>query len=74
MNYFVVISEESICVGLARVGKIDQKIISGTIKQLSHIDFGSPLHSFVIPGKTHELEDEFLQSISLSTLLQQQRQ
>lgn len=65
------VNDETICIGLARVGKKDQRILSGTLKQLSHFDFGGPLHSFVIPGKTHELEDEFLASISVTKFIEE---
>jgi len=57
------ITEETICVGLARVGKDDEKVMSGTIKSLRQFEFGPPLHSFVVPGNLHELEKQFLDSI-----------
>ena len=50
------ISEDTPAIGVARVGQEDQKLVSGTLKDLREIDFGSPLHSLVIPGKMHELE------------------
>eukprot|EP01083_Nonionella_stella_P152241 487655_1 len=48
------------CVGLARVGQDDQQIEVGTMEDLLSMDFGDPLHCFVIPGTTHCTEDEIL--------------
>lgn len=53
--------EDTPCVGLARVGCKDQKIVSGSMKQLLNVDFGPPLHCLVIVGNTHPLEDEMLE-------------
>ena len=48
------------CVGLARVGAEDQRIIAGTMQQLAHTEFGPPLHSLILAGDTHILEQEVL--------------
>ena len=53
-------------VGLARVGQDTQKIVAGTLDELVDIDFGAPLHSVIIVGETHELEDEVLASFSVA--------
>merc|ERR1712209_337359 len=53
-----IFTPETKCVGLARVGQPDQVVRWGTVAQLKEFDFGGPLHSFVISGKTHILEDE----------------
>lgn len=53
-------TEDTECVGLARLGSEDQIIVAGTMKQLQLIDFGEPLHCLVITGKTHPLEEEML--------------
>eukprot|EP01100_Stratorugosa_tubuloviscum_P005745 TRINITY_DN2551_c1_g1_i1.p1 TRINITY_DN2551_c1_g1~~TRINITY_DN2551_c1_g1_i1.p1 ORF type:complete len:276 (-),score=123.11 TRINITY_DN2551_c1_g1_i1:69-896(-) len=54
-------SKDSLCVGIARIGHEDQKIVSGTMQQLLNIDFGSPLHSLIIPAPNlHILEEEML--------------
>jgi diphthine methyl ester synthase len=53
-------SEDTECVGFARIGSEDQKVVAGTMKQLQLIDFGAPLHCLVITGKTHPLEEEML--------------
>ncbi|KAL2503992.1 putative diphthine synthase [Abeliophyllum distichum] len=54
-------SEDTTCVGLARVGSEDQVIIAGLMKQLLTIDFGPPLHCLVIVGEVHPVEEEMLE-------------
>uniref|UniRef100_A0A0D3DXG0 Diphthine methyl ester synthase n=1 Tax=Brassica oleracea var. oleracea TaxID=109376 RepID=A0A0D3DXG0_BRAOL len=58
-----VYSEETECVGFARLGAEDQKILSGTMKQLESVDCGAPLHCLVIVGKTHPVEEEMLDGV-----------
>ncbi|KAK8955224.1 putative diphthine synthase [Platanthera guangdongensis] len=53
--------ENSRCVGLARVGSVDQMIVAGSMKDLLNVDFGAPLHCFVIVGDTHPVEEEMLE-------------
>ena len=53
-------TEDTICVGVARIGADDQKIVSGTLKQLATCDLGPPLHSLVIAGNMHPLEMDML--------------
>jgi diphthine synthase len=48
---------ETPCIGLARVGQDSQCIVSGKMGELADVDFGEPLHSFVIGGTMHELEE-----------------
>ena len=61
-----VISDNTIAVGLARVGQEDQCVVSGTLLELLEVDFGKPLHSLVIPGRMHFLEAEFLRTFALN--------
>jgi diphthine synthase len=61
-----VINENTIAVGLARVGQENQLIVSGTLLELLEVDFGKPLHSLVIPGRMHFLEAEFLRTFALN--------
>lgn len=53
-------SEDTTCVGFARLGCEDQLIVAGTMKQLLEVDFGPPLHCLVIVGDTHPVEEEML--------------
>ncbi len=52
------------CVGMARVGQEDQLIVSGSLNDILEVDFGEPLHSLVIVGNVHPLEDEMLKFYS----------
>lgn len=52
-------TEDSYCVGVARVGQPSQKIIAGKMKEFLDIDMGEPLHSFVICAKElHPIEQD----------------
>lgn len=53
--------EDTMCVGVARVGSESQKIVAGPMKSLLDVDFGAPLHSLIIAGDTHSIEDEILE-------------
>ncbi|KAJ6405888.1 hypothetical protein OIU84_013789 [Salix udensis] len=58
-------NEDTNCVGLARLGSEDQKIVAGSMRQLLAVDFGAPLHCLVIVGTTHPLEEEMLSVFKL---------
>ena len=58
-------SEDSVCVGLARVGLESQKIVVSTLKQMTSIDLGGPLHTLIIPGNLHPLETDMLRHFAL---------
>lgn len=49
-------TEDSTCIGLARIGSKTQMICKCTLREAISIDFGQPLHSLVIPGTMHPLE------------------
>jgi len=55
----------TLCVGLARLGQDSQQIVSGTMKELLSVDFGAPLHSFIICGECHDLEHEMVKEFLL---------
>jgi len=54
---------QTLALSLSRIGTSTQRIISGTLLELSQLDeeeFGPPLHSVIIVGKRlHPLELEF---------------
>lgn len=54
------LEETQICIGLARVGNSDQKIVKTTLVEARNVDMGPPLHSLVIPGDMHPLEEEMI--------------
>ncbi len=49
------------CIGVARLGSADQKIVAGTVTEVSDVDFGSAPHALIVPGSLHFLEEEALQ-------------
>lgn len=53
--------ENTMCIGVARVGSESQKIVAGPMKSLLDVDFGDPLHSLIIAGDTHSIENEILE-------------
>lgn len=53
-----VVERSTMAVGLARVGQMTQKIVYGTLEELLSVDFGTPLHSLVICGEVHPLEED----------------
>jgi len=55
-----ILTGDTLCVGVARVGWPDQKIVACTLKEMQTRDIGSPLHSLVIVGKVHPLELDYL--------------
>lgn len=50
------------CMGLARIGQQDQKIVGATLEEFLNLDLGSPLHSMVIcADKLHTIEEEMFE-------------
>ncbi|KAG2540687.1 hypothetical protein PVAP13_9NG303256 [Panicum virgatum] len=56
--------EDSLCIGVARLGSDDEKIVAGPMRKLVGVDFGPPPHCLVVGKKflwgTH-VEKEMLQ-------------
>jgi diphthine methyl ester synthase len=50
----------TLCVGIARLGSPKPKIIAGTADELLKTDFGGPLHSLIVPGALHFIEEDAL--------------
>lgn len=57
---YQLITEDTLAIGIARVGSNDNIVKAGKISDLIDYDFGSPLHSIVIPSKLHIVEAEYL--------------
>lgn len=53
-------TEDTVCVGVARLGADDQIIRAATLQQLVSCDLGGPLHSLVITARLHPLEVDML--------------
>lgn len=64
-------TENSLFVGLARVGHETQAIKACSLKEMAESDLGAPLHSLILPAKKlHPLEIEYLQQFSQTKLLE----
>ena len=56
------INENSLCVGVVRVGSPTQLIVSGKIKDLINYDFGGPLHTLIVCAPNlHSMEKEMME-------------
>lgn len=64
LDYDGAITEDTLAVGIARVGSKDVVVKAGKISQLIDYDFGGPLHCIVIPSKLHIVEAEYLVEIA----------
>ena len=58
------ITENTLAMGIARVGSKNVCVKAGRIKELIDFDFGGPLHCIVIPSKLHIVEAEYLVEIA----------
>ena len=52
---------DSMCVAVARMGQEDELIKTCTLKEMCNIDMGGPLHSMVLVGETHPLENDMIE-------------
>jgi len=55
-----VFTKDIFCIGVARIGRDNQVIKSGKASELLKEDFGAPLHSLIVPGKLHFVEEDVL--------------
>lgn len=54
-------TENSLCIGVARVGHDTQKIVTCTLDEMCGKDLGPPLHSLVLPSNNmHPLERNYV--------------
>lgn len=59
----------SLCIGAARIGSEDQKLVACTLHQLLDIDMGLPLHSLIIPSTLHHIEQDFVNTYAINSNL-----
>lgn len=64
LDYEGLITEDSLAIGIARVGSKDVVVKAGEISELIDFDFGGPLHCIVIPADLHIVEAEYLVEIA----------
>lgn len=61
--------DDTLFVGLARVGHDSQAVVACSLKEMKECDLGGPLHSLILPSNDlHPLEKEYLQQFSKQTL------
>ena len=58
------VDEDTLAMGIARVGSKDVVVKAGKIGELIDYDFGGPLHCIIIPSKLHIVEAEYLVEIA----------
>lgn len=58
------LDETTTCIGLARIGSSTQRIVKTTLIEAIKLNMGTPLHSLVIPGSLHPLEEEMIDLFS----------
>jgi len=56
-----VFTKDTLCIGCAKIGSLDQKIKAGKASELLKFDFGSGLHCLIVPGKMHFAEEEAIE-------------
>jgi len=57
-----IFTNKTMCIGVARLGSNNPKIIYGSAEELLKADFGEPLHSLIVPGELHFVEEDALKS------------
>ncbi len=60
-----VISHETFVVVASRLGTSDSRIVSGKIKSLAGIGFGTGPHSVIVPARLHFTEEEALEALTV---------
>ena len=58
------LDEETLMVGAARIGSVDQKILADRAGRLLKEDFGRPPHVLAVPGSLHFMEAEALKALA----------
>jgi len=62
-----IFTDDTICIGCARIGCSDFTIKMGKAKDLLKEDFGKPLHCLIIPGAMHFIEEEALKQWDINS-------
>jgi len=56
-----VFTNNTFCIGCAKIGSLDQKIKAGKASELLKYNFGPGLHCLIVPGKMHFAEEEAIE-------------
>ncbi|PIN68891.1 diphthine synthase [Candidatus Woesearchaeota archaeon CG11_big_fil_rev_8_21_14_0_20_43_8] len=60
-----VFTKETRCIGCARLGCGDMKVVYGTASDIAMLDMGGPLHCLIVPGKLHFMEEEAIKRFDI---------
>ena len=60
-----VFTDNTLVIGVARLGSKSSTIFYGKAKEVMQQNFGAPLHSLIVPGKLHFMEEEFLSQFKI---------
>jgi len=58
------LGEDTLMCGVARAGSDNPMVRAGSAKTLKKLDFGPPLHTIVVPGNLHFVEEEALRAFA----------
>ncbi len=58
-----VFTKNTKCIGVARLGSNKPRIVYAKTQELLKIDFGEPLHTLIVPGELHFMEEEALSQL-----------
>eukprot|EP00465_Bigelowiella_longifila_P007943 CAMPEP_0185274822 /NCGR_PEP_ID=MMETSP1359-20130426/52688_1 /TAXON_ID=552665 /ORGANISM="Bigelowiella longifila, Strain CCMP242" /LENGTH=321 /DNA_ID=CAMNT_0027867933 /DNA_START=267 /DNA_END=1232 /DNA_ORIENTATION=+ len=68
-----ILALDSPVMAVCRAGQTDQLIVSGSLGEFQHLDFGMPLHTLVLPGHLHVLEKEMFLHFHWSNIIPEQK-
>mmetsp|Transcript_19567 Transcript_19567/g.31867 ORF Transcript_19567/g.31867 Transcript_19567/m.31867 type:complete len:483 (-) Transcript_19567:186-1634(-) len=68
-----ILGADSPVMAVCRAGQKDQLIVSGSLGEFQHLDFGKPLHTLVLPGHLHVLEKEMFMLFHWSKIIPEQK-
>jgi len=55
-----IFTKDTKCIGVARLGSPEPKIVYATAGELLKVDFGEPLYSLIVPSELHFMEEDAL--------------
>lgn len=59
-----VFTEDSVVYAIARAGSPEPRVVRATLKALAAADLGAPLHTIVVPGNLHFVEEEAVDALA----------
>jgi diphthine synthase len=59
-----VFTEDSEAYAIARAGSPEPVVVRGSLKDLAAADLGPPLHTLVVPGNLHFVEEDAVRALA----------